>query len=44
MTDKLQKEAYERTELKITEFDAEDVITTSGPEMRRDLYEYKLFG
>lgn len=44
MQEKLQQEKYERIELKITEFDAEDVITTSAPEMKRDLYEYKLFG
>ena len=37
-------EEYERLEIVITEYDHEDVITTSGPEMRRDLYEYRLFG
>lgn len=40
----MQENEYERIEITITEFVSEDVITTSGPEMRRDLYEYKLFG
>ena len=39
----MQAEEYERTELTITEFDSEDVITTSGGEPRRDPYEYRLF-
>lgn len=37
-------EIYERTELTITEFDAEDTITTSGridPPIRYGLQEYE---
>lgn len=40
----MQAEEYERTKLIITEFDSEDVITTSGAKPKRDLYEYRLFG
>ncbi len=41
----MQQEEYKRTELTVTEFDTEDVITTSGIRMPdRQLYEYKVYG
>ncbi|MBQ6413202.1 MAG: hypothetical protein IJI19_06980 [Ruminococcus sp.] len=36
----MNKEAYERLLMDVTEFDTEDVITTSGePELKKDIYE-----
>ena len=40
----MQDNEYEPLEMTVTEFDCEDVITTSVPEMRRERYEYKLLG
>lgn len=36
------KSVYERTQLNITEFDREDVITTSGPEPTTPVTHKKL--
>lgn len=35
----MKRENYERTELVITEFDSENVITTSGVRVGQDEYE-----
>ena len=36
----MSKETYERTEMVITEFVVEDVLTGSAPPPRRSIYEF----